>query len=95
MRLIINRNNKRRKNRMKINTILVGVIILILFSNLFPASAVAEIPLVEPEMEYPDMEADFDKLQISPRYENLQLEPGESKTTTFKVKNTGGRSSHN
>ena len=74
---------------MKIKTILVGVIILILFSNLFPASAEVVISQVEPEMEYPGMEADFDRLQISPGYENLQLEPGESKTTTFKVKNTG------
>ncbi|MBE0524981.1 MAG: hypothetical protein IBX40_11725 [Methanosarcinales archaeon] len=76
---------------MKIKTIIVGVIILIFFSNLFPASAEVVIPLVEPEMEYPDMEADFDKLQISPRYENIQLEPGESKTITFKVKNTGDK----
>jgi len=36
-------------------------------------------------MEYPDIEADFDRLLISPDYETLQLEPGESETTTFKV----------
>jgi uncharacterized membrane protein len=40
-------------------------------------------------MEYPDIEADFDRLLISSGYETLQLEPGESETTTFKVKNTG------
>ena len=74
---------------MKIKNILMGAIILILFSNLLQASAVVEIPLGEPEMEYPGMEADFDRLQISPGYENLYLEPGESDTTTFKVKNTG------
>jgi hypothetical protein len=74
---------------MKIKNILMGAIILILFSNLFQASADVVIPLPEPEMEYEGMDADFNILQINPRYENFQLEPGDSKTSTFEVKNTG------
>lgn len=71
---------------MKIKNILMGAIILIIISQ---ASAEVVIPIDEPEMEYPGMDADFSRLQINPGYENFQLEPGDSDSTTFKVKNTG------
>jgi len=78
--------------RKKYYLIVLGLVLVSIFSvSAYSAIAIPEPPPLVTPVEVtpppPIEKQDFTKLQITPRYGNLQIKPGESKEIKVKVKN--------
>ena len=66
------------------NSITVLIVLIVLTTVVQAQEHPPDFPVeIEPEMEYPEMDDDVTMLQITPRYEHIELEPGDTETTTY------------